>query len=361
LKALILAGGFGTRLRPLSCTRPKILFPVLNKTLLQWTLERLAKNNIKEAILAVNFQTEVAIKQHRIPKSGMHITYSRDPLRKPLGTGGAIKRAEKLLGHDEPFLVLNGDIFADVNYKEMAATHKKNGAIATLALCKVEDPTRYGVAELAKGNRIKRFIEKPALDESPSNWINAGAYLLSPEIFKYLPENRKVSIEREVFPKLTREKKLSGYLLDGLWRDIGKLEDYLEINKTLLKSYPQPKHKIKNTVKIENPVAIDKNVTIGDGSIIGPYAALGQGVTIGKKVHIANSIVFPETTISDNSTINGAIIGDAVTIGKEAKIEPGCILGDHVRIADKISLAKGVSVCPAKEITENVSQFKTVC
>ena len=159
MKALILAGGFGTRLRPLSCTRPKILLPIVNKPLLQWTFERLAKNNIKEVRLAVNYQTEVAIKQHRIPRCGLHVTYSRDPLRKPLGTGGPIKKAEKFIGHNAPFLVLNGDVFADVNYTEILKIHEENDAVATIALHRVEDPSRYGVAELAEDNRIKRFID----------------------------------------------------------------------------------------------------------------------------------------------------------------------------------------------------------
>ena len=116
MKALILIGGFATRLRPLSCTRPKILLPIVNKPLLQWTLEGLAKNDITEVILAASHQTEALMKQHKIPKQGMRIIYSRDPLKKPLGTGGPIKKAEKIIGYDAPFLVLNGDIFADINH-----------------------------------------------------------------------------------------------------------------------------------------------------------------------------------------------------------------------------------------------------
>ena len=162
LKALILAGGFGTRLRPLSCTRPKTLFPIVNKPLLQWIFERLAKNNFEEAILAVNQQTEFYIKQNRVPRYGLKVRYSRDPPRKPLGTAGPIKKAEKLIGHDEPFLVLNGDIFADFSYKEMMKNHSEGKAVATIALYEVEDPSRYGVVDIAEDCRIRKFIEKPA-------------------------------------------------------------------------------------------------------------------------------------------------------------------------------------------------------
>jgi len=355
LKALILAGGFGTRLRPLSCTRPKILFPIINKPLLQWTFERLTKNNITEAILATNYQTEALIKQHRIPKSGLRITYSHDPLKKPLGTGGPIKKAEKLIGYGGPFLVLNGDVFADVNLREIWRLHEERDAVATIALHRVGDPSRYGVAELATENRIKRFIEKPPKESARTNLINAGVYVLSPKVFKYIPENRAVSIEREVFTKLAKEGELYGYVFDGLWIDIGKTEDYLEVNKALLDSFTnQQKHKIGNEAEVNNPVALDKGVSIGEKSIIGPYAVLGRNVIVGNNAQIKEAIIFPETVISDYSSINGAIIGEGVVVGREVKIGRGCILGDRVKIRDNVKLAKGVSVCPAREISESV-------
>jgi len=361
LKALILAGGFATRLRPLSCTRPKILFPIVNKPLLQWTFERLAKNNIKEAILAVNYQNEVYIKQHRIPKCGVHITYSRDPLKTPLGTGGPIKKAEKLIGHDAPFLVLNGDIFADVSYTEILRMHEEKNAAATIALHRVEDPSRYGVAELTKENRIKKFIEKPPPDTAPTNLINAGVYVLSPKIFKYIPKGLTLSLEREVFPKLAEEGTFYGYVFDGLWMDIGEPEDYLEINKALLDSFAsQQKCKIGNKVEVKKPVAFDEGVSLGEKSVIGPYAVLGKNVTAGNNVHIQDSIIFPGTTISDFSSINGAIIGGDVIIGRKVKIDKGCIIGDHVKMKDNVSLAKGVSICPAKEVSESVLTSKCI-
>jgi mannose-1-phosphate guanylyltransferase len=361
LKALILAGGFGTRLRPLSCTRPKILLPIVNKPLLQWTFERLAKNNVREARLAVNYQTEVAIKQHRIPRCGLHVTYSRDPLRKPLGTGGPIKKAEKSIGHNAPFLVLNGDVFADVNYTEILKMHKENDAVATIALHRVEDPSRYGVAELTGDNRIKRFVEKPPKGTAPTNLINAGAYVLSQKIFQYIPEGRAVSIEYEVFPKLAEEGMLYGYVFDGLWMDIGKPEDYLKINKILIASIVnQQKSKVGNETEIKKPVAFDKEVSIGEKSVIGPHAVLGRNVIAGSNVHIQNSVILRETVISDFVSMDGAIIGESVFIGKRVKIRKGCILGDHVKIKDDVSLAEQVSICPAKEVSESVLTPKCI-
>jgi mannose-1-phosphate guanylyltransferase len=361
LKVLILAGGYATRLRPLSCTRPKILFPIVNRPLLQWTLERLAKNRFKEAILAVNYQTEVFIKQSKIKKYGMKITYSRDPFEKPLGTGGPVKKAEKLIGHVDPFLVVNGDIFADVNYTEVLKIHEAKDALATMALHRVEDPSRYGVAELTKDNRITRFIEKPTRETAPTNLINAGVYVLNTEIFKYIPEKRKVSMEREVFPKLVEEGKLYGYVSEGLWMDIGEPEDYLEVNKKLLDLFAnQQKYEVTDKAEVKKPVAFDKGISIGEKSVIGPYAVLGRNATIGSRVRIRDSIAFPGTVISDSALIKGAIIGKDVFIGKGVKIREKCVLGDGVRINDNVSLAKDVSVCPAKEVTEDVLTSKCV-
>jgi mannose-1-phosphate guanylyltransferase len=355
LKAVILAGGFGTRLRPLSCTRPKILFPIVNKPLLQWTFERLARNRIEDVVMAVFYQTEVYIKHHRVPRSGIRVTYSHDPLRKPLGTGGSIKRAEKRIGHNGPFMVLNGDIFADVNYTELLQTHKEKEAVATIALRSVENPSRYGVAELTQKSRIVRFVEKPPPGTAPSNLINAGVYFFSPEIFSYIPEGRAVSVEHEIFPELAEKGKLYGRIFNGLWMDIGKPEDYLEINRKILASIPDPQNCIfRKDVELTKPVAISNNVRIGEKSALGPYALVGKDVVIGKNVHIQNSIIFAGTVISDSSTINGAIVGEGVTIGERAIIEKGCIIGDHAKIKHDVSLAEGISVCPANEVSKSV-------
>ncbi|MGB9740917.1 MAG: sugar phosphate nucleotidyltransferase [Candidatus Bathyarchaeia archaeon] len=361
MKALILAGGFGTRLRPLSCTRPKILFPILNKPLLQWTLERLEKNGVKEAILAVNKQTEIMIKQHRIKKCELQIIYSLDPLKKPLGTGGPIKKAEKIIGLNSPFLVLNGDIYADVKYTEILKEHEGSGAVATIALHEVEDPTRYGVAELTEEKRIKRFTEKPQRKDAPTNLVNAGVYAFSPKIFNYIPYGRAVSLEHEVFPKLAGEGKLYGYIFDGLWADMGKLEDYFRINRVLLNALPDKhEYNIECKGEIRKPVAFDNGVSISEKSIIGPYAILGKNVKIGKNVRIENAIIFPEVTISDFASIDNAIIGEGAVIGRRVKIEGGCVLGDYVKVKDYVSLIGRVSVCPAKEVSPDTATYRCI-
>jgi mannose-1-phosphate guanylyltransferase len=238
----------------------------------------------------------------------------------------------------------------------------KTDALATIALVKVDDPCRYGVAEIANGNCIKRFIEKPSKDKAPSNLINAGVYVLSPKIFDYIPPGRAVSIEREVFPKLAEEGKLCGHLVNSLWMDIGKPEEYLEANKIILDSLVKTlkQESVKN-FEIKNPVAFDKGVFIAEKSVIGPYAILGKNVNVGKNVQISNSVVFPDVKIGDFASVNGAIIGEGAQIGKHVKISSGCIIGDQAKIKDNLHLSGEFAVCPAKEVSENILKPKINC
>ncbi|TEU08379.1 nucleotidyltransferase family protein, partial [Candidatus Bathyarchaeota archaeon] len=175
MKALVLAGGFGTRLRPLSCTRPKMLFPLANQTLLDWTLKNLSEGGVDTVVLAVNYMAEALVRYFGPTKFDLGIIYSREG--RPLGTGGPIKKAEALLVDGEPFLVLNGDVISDIDYRRIVEYHKSKGAAATIALIRVPDPSRYGAVEMDSEGRVLRFVEKPERGEAPSNLINAGIYV----------------------------------------------------------------------------------------------------------------------------------------------------------------------------------------
>jgi mannose-1-phosphate guanylyltransferase len=374
LKAIVLAGGFGTRLRPLSCTRPKLLFPIGNKPALDWTIEKLAKSGIKEVILAVNYMADAFVQHYRKSKQKLKVSFSEDIAAsdknslypRPLGTGGPIKNAEKIIGGKEPFLVLNGDVLTNIDYAELVKRHRANKkATATIALYRVEDPSRYGVAELTRDNRVIRFVEKPQPEKAPSNLINAGIYVLEPEIFDYIPSGKRVSIEREIFPKLAEEGKLFGYPFEGLWIDIGEPEDYLKANKLWLETEIKTNQigknvHVANQVKINTPSTIDKGTKIGEKSEIGPHVTMGENITIGKNVHIEDSIIFSGAIISNYSSIRGTIVGEAAIIGSKVKIESGCLIGDHTLIHDGLTLTQGVTVCPFKEVTENVLEPTSV-
>jgi mannose-1-phosphate guanylyltransferase len=347
----MLIGGFGTRLRPLSCTKPKALFPIINKPLLQWTFEKLADNGVDEVILAVNKLTEFHIKQQHIPRHGLKVKYSHDPPNMPLGTAGPIKKAERLLGHDEPFFILNGDLITEINYRELLNNHKEGKAVATIALHCVDDPSRYGVVEIEDGGRITNFVEKPVRGTEPSKLINAGVYVVDPKILDYIPAGRAVSIEREIFPKLAQENKLYGHKTDGLWIDIGKPEEYLQTNLLFLQHFAT--HVICSHFTCRDPVAFAKDVTVGENSTVGPNVILGKNVTVGRNVQIQGSVVFENTRIGDGAVISGALIGESALIGKDASIAEGCLIGDHAKVKDNISLGKGTKVCPASEISQH--------
>jgi len=362
LKAVILAGGFATRLRPLSCSRPKTLFPIVNKPLIQWIFEGLAANEVTEVVLAVNALTQFHIKQQKPFKSGLKVKYAIDPPQTPLGTAGPIKNTEKIVGHKEPFIVLNGDIFADVNYKQLMDTHVKTGALATIALHKVEDPSRYGVVEIEKDKRIKNFIEKPTKEQAPTNLINAGVYILDPKIFDYIPKGKQCSIEHEIFPTLVKEHKLFGHMIDGLWKDIGNSEEYLLTNRVILdKMVLAKKLKVFKKAKVEMPIVVDKQVIVGKKTVIGPYAIVGRNTVIGDNVQIYNSVIFPNVKIGDNTIVNGAVIGEGTSIGKNVQVNNGCIVADHVKIRDNVNLFEYLSVCPAKEVSETILKRNIIC
>ncbi len=359
MKAIILAGGVGTRLRPLSCTRPKLLFPILNKPLLDWTLERLAETGVNGVTLAVKYMAEAFMQRYGESKHGMKISYSIE--KKPMRTGGAIKYAEELIGYEEPFLVLNGDIFTTIDYTALIKKHEEKNAAATIALYRVEDPSRYGTTKLTKENRITQFIEKAPQGKAPSSLINAGIYVLNPEIFNYIPAGRPVSIEHEIFPKLAKEGKLFGHEFKEIWIDIGKPADYLKANRVMLDAEPKKRllgkdAKLGEGTKFSDPVMVDVGVTVGQNSKLGPYAIIGRDAVLGRNVRLENSVVFPEATISDNASVRGAVIGEGATIGRGAEIMEGCVIGDYVTIRDNITISRDVTVCHSKEVKENVPE-----
>lgn len=319
MKALLLVGGLATRLRPLSLNRPKCLFPLKNKPIIKYLLENLANSGCDEAVLAVNNLAEKIQSSLGGEQYNIKIHYSLE--EEPLGTGGPIKLAEDLLADDD-FLVLNGDILSFINYKELLYYHKKNNSVATITLKEVEDPTRYGVVKFAEEETIEKFVEKPTIESAPSKWINAGCYALSPKIFDYIPSGKKVSIEREVFPKLAEKRQLKGYRYYGEWLDIGVPEDYLTANKML---YPYR----------------DKS------SSISPF------VIVGKNTVILDSIIWENTKIGNHSQINGSIIGANCILGDNIRLTK-VVLGDNVIINENIEVVEGVKIWPNNHIQESI-------
>ncbi|HYB93114.1 MAG TPA: NDP-sugar synthase [archaeon] len=364
MKAVILAGGFGTRLRPLSCTRPKLLFPIANRPLLDWTLESLSNSGVDEVVLAVSYMAYELERYFGPSKYDVKIFYSFE--RRPLGTAGAVKKAKELVGDDETFLVLNGDVLCKINYRDILKIHKKHGASVTMALCEVPDPSRFGVVEIGDGDQIRKFVEKPKLEEAPSKLINMGIYTIEPEILKLIPTDAKISIEREIFPDLAREGKMYGYRYEGSWGDVGKPEDYVLTNNEFLDQIAKSEAIIGKGVhihekaKIVPPSIIGDNVEIEEEAIVGPYVSIGEGSVIKKGCRIERSIIFPKAWIDNFSSIHSAIIGAGAVIGQWVKIEKNVIVGDNAVIYDNVTLTQEVKVCPSKDVEESILGPKQV-
>ncbi|UCH56836.1 MAG: NDP-sugar synthase [Candidatus Bathyarchaeota archaeon] len=358
MKALVLVGGFGTRLRPLSCTRPKMLFPLANQALLDWTLKNLAEGGVDTVVLAVNYMAESLVRYFGPTKFDLGIIYSREG--RPLGTGGPIKKAADLLIDDEPFLVLNGDIISDIDYQRLVEHHRSKGAVATIALMRVQDPSRYGAVEQDGDGRVLRFVEKPERGEAPSNLINAGIYVFEKEVLDYIPDGRKVSTEEEVFPILAKEGKLYGLEVHGLWLDIGVPEAYLEANQEILQRLDGPGRgediEVHKTTQILDPSYLGEGVKVGSHSVIGPNTSISEHVHIGEGCKIENSIIFPGATIGDYSSVRNAIIGENSILERWVKVESGSLIGDYAIIMDGVTITEGVTICPSKTVSESILQ-----
>lgn len=355
MKAIILAGGFGTRLRPLSCTRPKMLLPVANQPLVDWGLMTLSKGGVDTAILAVNYMAEALVRYLGTTKYDLGLIYSRE--QRPMGTGGPLKKAKDLLNLDEPFIVMNGDVITDFDIKRLVDYHKEKKGLATLAVIEVADPSRFGSVERDYEGHITRFVEKPEPGKAPSNLINAGIYVLEPEVLNYIPNGGKVSLEREVFPILAREGKLYGYEIHGQWMDVGVSEDYLRANALLLSrndGVRSEKAKIDQSATMISPCNLAEGVEVGADSVIGPNVAIAENVLIGKGCRIENSIIFSGATIGDYTNIKNAVIGENAILHKWVKIESGSLIGDYAEIEDGVTLTQGVTVCPSMMVGESV-------
>ncbi len=314
MQAVILAGGFGTRLAPITYTRPKAMLPILNKPMIHHLIDALPQET--EIILATNYKTE-QIKEY-FKKIGRKIIVNNEP--EPLGTGGATKYAERYI--DGTFMVLNGDIISSLNIRKFIRFHNNNRAMTTISLWPVRNVWEFGVVSLKPDGRITNFVEKPRKEEAPSNLINAGAYCLEPEILDRIEPGRLVSMEKEIFPKIIGEgKRFYGYTFNGFWIDVGRPSSYIEVNRILLK---------RNGM----------NYLAGENCIIKGSAegsCIGNGTEIGRRAKVVSSVIYENSKIGSNSVIDNCVIGSDCTIGNNVVLRD-VIMGDGEEVTDKKNL-----------------------
>ena len=341
MQALILAGGKGTRLRPLTVYTPKPIVPVVNRPFILYQLDILKRAGITDITLSLSYQPDKL--EHLLGDGsdlGFSIKYVTEP--SPLGTAGAYRFAARA---DEPTIVVNGDILTDVDISKVLDFHRQKGAAATIVLAPVADPGAYGLVEIDDEQNVCRFLEKPKGGQVTANGIktiNAGIYVLEPEILKLIPKGENRSFEYDVFPEIIKKKiSFSGFeLSDEYWRDIGTCQSYLKAHHDFLDG------RIKGfdlettgVSEIATAAEVDKRSILGEGCVVKPGArvinsVIGAGVIIEEKAIVEDSVIWPHTRISTSAEIRGAIIGRGSHIGRNATVGEGSVLGDKASLPD---------------------------
>jgi mannose-1-phosphate guanylyltransferase len=342
VKAVILVGGPGTRLQPLTDNIPKSLVPVLNRPFMEHTLAYLKHYGIEDIILTLNYLPETIVEYFGDgSRAGVNLGYYIE--EEPLGTAGAVKNAEDCL--DNTFVVLNGDIFSDINLADMVAYHRQNNAVTTISLNWVDDPSAFGVVETDDTGRVRRFIEKPPADEATTNWINAGIYVLEPDVLKYVPARTHYMVERGLFPHLVESgERVFGYPFKGYWMDTGTLEYYHSLNCDLLLS--KTGSPLVGNLDV-NRVYYGPDIDADPSARITPPAVIGNGCRLGPGVRITGPVVIgPGSVLDEGASVENAVIWDNVKIGAETRLSR-CIISSGTEIAPDSDIAD-CAVTPSK-------------
>jgi len=360
MKALILVGGYGTRLRPLTFSCPKPVVEFANKPIVAHQIEALVKVGVKEVVLAVSYQPSAMleyIKKAEV-EYGVKITCSLET--EPLGTAGPLKLAEEHLTKDNEeglFFVFNSDVICEFPLQKMIEFHKNHGKEGTILLTQVEEPSKYGVVIYEEDGKINKFIEKPK--EFISDKINAGLYLFNTNIIKRI-QPKPTSIEREIFPEMAAEGQLYAQVLDGFWMDIGQPKDFLIGSTLYLDSLKKKGSKdLAEGPNIIGNVLIDPTATVDKTALIGPDVTIGPGAVIGEGVRLQRTCVFNAVNIKAHSWISDTIVGWQSVVGKWVRIEGVTVLAEDVTVKDELFI-NGCLILPHKGVTSSLPEKGTI-
>ncbi|MBF8266788.1 MAG: Nucleotidyl transferase [Dehalococcoidia bacterium] len=354
MKAVILAGGEGTRLRPLTCNTPKPMVPILNRPFLEHMLGHLKGHGVDHAIVTLCYLPD-KIKAHFGDGEGvgMHLSYMLE--ERPLGTAGAVKNVEEAL--HEAFFVLNGDIFTDLDLKAMVRFHREKRAQVTLFLTPVENPASFGVVETDPEGRVLRFLEKPSPGETSSNWINGGVYFMEPQALSHAPAREFHMFERGLFPRLLElGVPVYGYRARPYWMDVGTPASYLRVHRELLLgSSARPgiepgdeNSQIHPSAQVLGPVLLGQGCRVEPGSVIRGPAVLGAGCVVGQGALVQGSVLWRGVSVERGASLIDCIIGDGARIGEGTTVGEGCIVGDNVTLGKANRIEGGMVLWPGE-------------
>jgi mannose-1-phosphate guanylyltransferase len=361
MQALVLVGGEGTRLRPLTRTTPKPIIPLVDRPFIRYMLDWLGRHGVEEVVLSIGFLAH-GIREglgEKIP-GGPRLRYVEEPDRR--GTAGAIKYAEDCL--EGRFLALNGDVLTDLDLGALIRRHEEAGAVATLALYPVDDPTAYGLVRRKDDGEILEFLEKPDPAEIDTDEISAGAYVLERSVLDLIPPDREVSIEREVFPRLVGEG-LYAERLEGYWMDIGTPERYLQASWDILERRVETEPgsvvdgrgrfvavgaEVGDGAAIEDSVYVHEGAHIGAGATVGGRAVIGPRCEFGAGSRVEGSVLLEGSTVGAEASVEGSILAEGVVLGEGARVGEGSVIGAGAAIDAGAEVPPGSRIEPREAV-----------
>ena len=370
MKAVILVGGLGTRLRPLTCNTPKPMIPLLNQPFIEHVLENLREQGIDEVILAVQYLAErfrEALGDGS--RLGLKVHVMEEP--EPRGTAGAVKNNEHML--DGTTFVFNGDVLTDLDLQAMLQFHREKKSKLTIALTPVEDPSAFGLVETDQSGHIRRFVEKPRPDEITTNFINAGTYILEPELLRYIPPAQYYMFERGLFPVVLQTgDAMYGYPSRAYWTDIGKPQAYLEVHHDILMGklrYTMRGEQISNNMwtegavqieasaQIRGPVLLGEGVRVEAGALIVGPTVIGARSVIGANASVEGAVLWEESIIGAECVLRSCVVGRQSHIGAKTHLTDGAIIGDQCVIGAENRIERGMRLWPTTVLPDHAISF----
>ncbi len=363
MKAVIMAGGEGSRLRPLTSNTPKPMLPIVNVPMMEHIVELCAKHGITDIVVTVQFLASV-IRNYFGDGSvlGVEMKYATEEV--PLGTAGSVGNARDLL--DDTFVVISGDAVTDIDISKAVEAHKKHGALATIVLHRAENPLEFGIVITRDDGTIERFLEKPTWGQVFSDTVNTGIYILEPEIFDYIPEGANIDFSAEVFPKLLEEgKPIYGHIAEGYWEDVGNIEAYMRAQRDVLDGRVDirvPGFQVSEGVWIGENAEVDPGATIEGHAVIGDncridagaqlreYCVIGDNVVVKAESELQRAIVFDNAYIGANAQVSGALIGKATDLRQGVRVDSDAIIGDNCSIGAGAVISPAVKIYPGKTV-----------
>jgi mannose-1-phosphate guanylyltransferase / phosphomannomutase len=363
MKAVIMAGGEGSRLRPLTSGLPKPMVPLANRPMMEYVIDLLKDHGVTDIVVTVAYMAD-SIRSYFGDGSSFGVSMAYATEESPLGTAGSVRNAQHLL--DERFLVISGDVLTDIDLGKVVATHEAAGAMATIGLVRVPHPLEFGIVITREDGSIERFLEKPSWGQVFSDTINSGVFVLEPEVFEHIAPNRQVDFSAEVFPALLEDgAPLYGSVVEGYWEDVGTLEAYLAAHRDILDGkvrvhvpgfdlgggvWMGENTDVHPDATVTGPAIIGDNCRIEAGVHVGPYSVLGTSIRVRAGTDTERSVVGDNTYLGEGVSLRGAVVGRSCDLRGGARLDEGAVLGDECFIGADAHIGSGVKVYPFKTV-----------